>query len=117
MYASFFGYGVYPHRQIHKTFRTGKNELLHCCDRMVLGRKTEKTPMSEKDKLAAEAIDRWGDFQEGLASVKRKYPISQFQAFWSATKRYAELTKADASDSQASRRRRSWARRLPFRGT
>jgi hypothetical protein len=31
----------------------------------------------------------------GLASVKRKYPISQFQAFWSATKRYAELTKAD----------------------
>ena len=59
-------------------------------------RKTEKTPMSEKDKLAAEAIDRWGDFQEGLASVKRKYPISQFQAFWSATKRYAELTKADA---------------------
>ena len=53
-------------------------------------------PMSEKDKLAAEAIDRWGDFQEGLASVKRKYPTSQFQAFWSTTKRYAELTKADA---------------------
>ena len=28
--------------------------------------------------------------------MKRKYPISQFQAFWSATKRYAELAKADA---------------------
>jgi len=73
-----------------------QNELLHYSDRMALGRKTEKTPMSEKDELAAEAIDRWGDFQEGLASVKRKYPISRFQAFWSATKRYAELTKADA---------------------
>ena len=63
---------------------------------MALERKTEKTSMPEKDKLAAEAIDRWGDFQEGLASVKRKYPISQFQAFCSATKRHAELTKADA---------------------
>jgi hypothetical protein len=63
---------------------------------MALDRRTEKMPISEKDKLAAEAIDRWGDFQEGLASVKRKYPTSQFQAFWSATKRYAELTKADA---------------------
>jgi hypothetical protein len=73
-----------------------QNELLHYSDRLALERKTKKTPMSEKDKLAAEAIDRWGDFQEGLASVKRKYPISQFQAFWSATKRYAELTKADA---------------------
>jgi hypothetical protein len=74
-----------------------QKELLHCSDRTALERKTEKTPMSEKDKLAAEAIDRWADFQEGLASVKRgKYPISQFQAYWSATKHYAELTKADA---------------------
>ncbi len=53
-------------------------------------------PTSQKDQLAAEAIDRWGDFQESLFSVKRKYPIGQFQAFWSATKQYAELTKADA---------------------
>ena len=37
-----------------------------------------------------------GEFQESLASVKRKYPINQFRAFWSATKRYAESTKADA---------------------
>ena len=71
-------------------------ELLHCCDRMALERKTEKMPNSQKDQLAAEAIDCWEDFQESLASVKRKYPIQQFQAYWSATKRYAELTNADA---------------------
>jgi hypothetical protein len=53
-------------------------------------------PTSKKDELAAEAIDRWQGFQETLASVKRKYPLNQFRAFWSATKRYAELTKADA---------------------
>jgi hypothetical protein len=81
--------------QIHKMFRTGKMSC-YTADRMALERKTEKMWMSEKDQLAADAIDRWGDFQESLASVKRKYPISQFQAFWSATKRYAELTKADA---------------------
>jgi hypothetical protein len=63
---------------------------------MALGRKTEKMPTSQKGQLAAEAIDRWQDFQESLASVKRKYPIQQFQAYWSATRRYAELTKADA---------------------
>ena len=51
---------------------------------------------SEKDRLAAEAMNRWEVFQEGLASEKRKYPIQQFQAFWSATKRYSELTKADS---------------------
>jgi hypothetical protein len=77
-------------------FRTGKEELSYCCDRMALGRKTEKMPTSQKDQLAAEAIDRWQDFQESLASVKRKYPIQQFQAYWSATRRYAELAKADA---------------------
>ena len=38
-----------------------------------------------------------GEFDHSLlASVKRKYPIQQFQAYWSATRRYAELTKADA---------------------
>jgi hypothetical protein len=61
-----------------------------------LGKKTEKMPTSQKDQLAAEAIYRWEDFQESLASVKRRYPIQQFHAYWSATKRYAELTKADS---------------------
>jgi hypothetical protein len=62
-----------------------QNELLHCSDRMAIERKTEKMPTSQKDQMAAEAIDRREDFQQGLASVKRKYPIGQFQAFWSAT--------------------------------
>ena|ERR1035438_2259471 len=73
-----------------------RKDLLNCSDRMALGRKKEKMPTSQKDQLAAEAIDRWEDFQQCLASVKRKYPIQQFQAYWSATKRYAEFTKADA---------------------
>ena len=47
---------------------------------MARERKTEK--MSQKDQLAAEAIERCQDFQESLASVKRKYPTRQFQAYW-----------------------------------
>jgi hypothetical protein len=58
--------------------------------------KAREMPASEKDRLAAEAMERWADFQEGLSSGKRKYPIQQFQAYWSATKRYAELTKSDS---------------------
>jgi hypothetical protein len=53
-------------------------------------------PTSEKDRLAAEAMDRWEDFQQSLSSEKRRYPIQQFRAFWSAAKRYAELTKSDS---------------------
>jgi hypothetical protein len=43
-----------------------KMGLLNCCDRMALERKTEKMPNSQKDQLAAEAVDRWEDFQESL---------------------------------------------------
>jgi hypothetical protein len=71
-------------------------EELHCSDRTALWRKTEKMPTSEMDRLAAEAMYRREDFQEGLSSEKRKYPIQKFRAFWSATKRYAELTKSDS---------------------
>jgi hypothetical protein len=53
-------------------------------------------PTSEKDLLAAEVMDRWEDFQQGLSSDKRKYPIQQFRAFWSAATRYAELTNSDS---------------------
>jgi hypothetical protein len=53
-------------------------------------------PTSEKDRLSAEAMARWEEFQEGLSSEKQKYPVQQFQAFWLATKRYAELTKSDS---------------------
>ena len=94
--ASFFGVRNLPAPSNFQEVPNRQKELLHCCDRMVLERKTEKMPTSQKDQLAAEVIDRWEDFQESLASVKRKYPIQQFQAYWSATKRYAELTKADA---------------------
>ena len=52
-------------------------------------------PSPEKDQLAAEATECWVDFQLGLSSDKRKYPIRQFKAFWAVTKRYAELTRSD----------------------
>ena len=58
--------------------------------------KDREMPISEKDLLAAVAMDRWKDFQESLSSEKRKYPIQQFRAFWSAATRYAELTKSDS---------------------
>ena len=53
-------------------------------------------PTSEKDRLAAEAMDRWEDFQLSLSSEKRRYPIQQFRAFWTAAARYAESTKSDS---------------------
>jgi hypothetical protein len=58
--------------------------------------KDREMPTSEKDRLAAEAMDRWEDFQESLSSEKRRYPIEQFRDFWSAATRYAELTKSDS---------------------
>src|ERR1035437_5233707 len=53
-------------------------------------------PTSEKDLLAADAMDRWEDFQESLSSEKCKYPVSQCRTFWSAATRYADLTKSDS---------------------
>ena len=53
-------------------------------------------PTSEKDRLVAEAMDRWEDFQVSLSSEKRKYPVQQFRAFWLVATRYAELTKSDS---------------------
>jgi hypothetical protein len=35
----------------------------------------------EKNRLAAEALECWADFQDGLSSDKRKYPIQQFESF------------------------------------
>jgi hypothetical protein len=58
--------------------------------------KDREMPTSEKDLMAVEAMDRWEDLKEGLSSEKRKYPIQQFRAFWSAATRYAELTKSDS---------------------
>ena len=53
-------------------------------------------PSPEKDRLAAEAMECWVDFQQGLSSDKRKYPMQQFKAFWAVTKRYAEPTRSDS---------------------
>ena len=49
----------------------------------------------EKDRLAAEAMQCWADFQERLSSGKQKYPVQEFRAFWAVTTRYAELTRSD----------------------
>ena len=49
----------------------------------------------EKDRLAAEAMQCWADFQERLSSGKQKYPVQEFRTFWAVTKRYAELTRSD----------------------
>jgi hypothetical protein len=85
--------GNTPPSKPAKMFQTGAG--VHCCDRTA-SENDREMPTSEKDLLAAEAMDRWEDFQEGLSSEKRKYPIQQFRAFWSAATRYAELTKSDS---------------------
>jgi hypothetical protein len=41
-------------------------------------------------------MSRWEDFQVSLSSEKRRYPIQQFRAFWTAAARYAESTKSDS---------------------
>jgi len=53
-----------------------------------------EVPSPEKDS-PLRLLECWGDFQVGLSSDKRKYPIQQFKAFWAVTKRYAELTRSD----------------------
>ena len=50
----------------------------------------------EKDRLADQVIEHWVEFRERLSSEKRKYPQRQFDIFWNAAKRYAELTKTDS---------------------
>lgn len=53
-------------------------------------------PGTEKDQLADEVMRLWVEFQAALSSDKRKYPVRQFEAFYSSTRRYAELTKSDS---------------------
>jgi hypothetical protein len=47
-----------------------------------------------KDQLAAEAMDRWHDF-ERACRPKKKFPMREFRAFWLLAKQYAELTRSD----------------------
>jgi hypothetical protein len=48
-----------------------------------------------KNRLAAQVMEHWAEFQESLSSQKRSYPKGKFEVFWNAAKRYAELTKSD----------------------
>jgi hypothetical protein len=50
---------------------------------------------TEKDQLAARAMEHLAECQESLSSHKRSYPTRKFEIFWSAAKRYAELLDAD----------------------
>jgi hypothetical protein len=51
------------------------------CSNGAPGRGTENMSPSEKDRLAAEAMQCWADLQEGLSSDKRKYPLQQVSSF------------------------------------
>jgi hypothetical protein len=53
-------------------------------------------PTSQADRLADQVMKLWAEFELALHSDKRKYPVRQFQAFYSAARRYAESTKADS---------------------
>jgi hypothetical protein len=78
-----------------------RNSTLQCSN---CGRREENRgvcPRHKRDQLAAEAMEYWVDFQQGLSSDKRKYPIRQFKAFWAVTKRYAELTRLDPPDGES----------------
>jgi hypothetical protein len=49
----------------------------------------------KKDRLAAQVMEDWSEFQQSLSSQKRSYPTHKFEIFWNAAKHYAELTKSD----------------------
>jgi hypothetical protein len=87
MCASFFGVRNLPAPANSQDVPTGKRSWYTAVTEWRLRERQRKMPATQKEQLATEAIDRWGDFQESLSSVKR--------AFWSATKRYAVLTKRD----------------------
>jgi hypothetical protein len=52
-------------------------------------------PISEKDRLATEVTNGIRFSEEALFGNKRKYPLQEFNAFWEAGRRYAELTSSD----------------------
>ena len=72
----------------------GANSL-DCYGRNAAREHNNEMPSLEMNRLAAEVTELWVDFQEALSSEKRKYPIQQFQTFWLAAKRYAELANSD----------------------
>ncbi len=69
---------------------------------------------AEKNRMAARVMEHWAEFQESLSSEKWKYPKRQFDAFWNAAKRYAELTKSDLLIHRGvAESRGKWTRRFP----
>ena len=50
----------------------------------------------DKDKLAAFALERLGDFQVALGANRRKYPMQEFQQFTLAARSYIEAVHADS---------------------
>ena len=50
----------------------------------------------EKEKLAASALDRLGDFETALGVNRRKYPKQGFQQFTLAARSYIEAVHADS---------------------
>jgi hypothetical protein len=40
-------------------------------------------------------MEHWSKFQEAVSSQKRRYLTRESDVFWSAVKRYAELTRTD----------------------
>jgi hypothetical protein len=50
---------------------------------------------TEKDRAAAEVVERHGDFELALSN-KRKYPVQEFRAFVRTARRYIEMTEHDA---------------------
>lgn len=83
-----------PHIPAGHPIRLVRKDTLRCSNG-ASGRRTDNMTSPEKDRLAAEAMQCWADFQEALSSDKQKYPVQQFRAFWAVTKRYAELTRSD----------------------
>ena len=49
----------------------------------------------EKDRAAAEVVERHVDFELALSN-KRKYPVQEFRAFVQSARRYIEMTEHDA---------------------
>jgi hypothetical protein len=50
---------------------------------------------SEKNRLAAVALDCWHSFEEALAGSKRTYPPRKFLSFVGAARQYIEATRHD----------------------
>jgi hypothetical protein len=53
-------------------------------------------PSTAKDRLATEVVERRVEYEQALFDKRRRaYPVKEFNAFWEAGRRYAELTKTD----------------------